>query len=96
MEQRRGNKYRMTWWRGNNEIRVAEIQEIARIKNAKGSRSRWDLLTVRLEDPKDKHSAIVITREGHKDVQKFTSATKAKNYVCKFYSDLIYNSECHY
>lgn len=82
----------MVWWPGNRKVRAAELQEMARMRCERTSRSRWDLLQVTLENPDDPRSNFVIEREGHpKSRRTFTKSKDAQKYVYKFYENLSFN-----
>lgn len=82
----------MVWWQGNNQFRAAELSEMARMKCERITRSRWDLLTVSLENPDDKRSAFVVTREGYPNYRRvFVKSKDVQKHIYHFYENLSFN-----
>jgi hypothetical protein len=82
----------MVWWPGNNKVRAAELQEMARMRCERLTRSRWDLLKIELETPDDLHSRFVVTREGHPiERYVFSKSKDVQKYIHRFYVNLLYN-----
>lgn len=82
----------MAWWPGNNKVRAAELEQMARMRCERTSRSRWDLLHVALENPDDRHSRFVITREGHPTYRRiFDKSKEAQKHIYQFYENLSFN-----